>query len=231
MLHVQSAKRGLLGAVLAVTLGLTLLAGCTPQVRPTMAPTGQTSLNARPDFEPFDIGEPGDYEKKLVGIDLAPVQEQYRKALELMDSGDLERAEAELITLTSEMPKLSEPFVTLGLLAQRSGDDTLALERARQWYERALKANRREDRAHHQLAVLARKSGDFKLAERHYQAAMAIRPDKAVYHRNAGILYDIYLGQLLVALQEYETFLKLNGEDEQVQLWIVDLKNRIGAQS
>ena len=221
---------GMFAPLAAGCLLLALLSGCAQQTRPVLAPTN-SSEQPLVEFEPFDLGEEGEYEQKLAAMDLTGAQEQYAAALALMDAGDLEGAQAHLVALTREVPELSEPYVTLGLLVERVEDSETNEQQAQQWYERALRANRREDRAHHQLAVLARKRGDFQTAARHYQAALKLKPGTPLYHRNIGILYDIYLGKPAVALEQYETYLKLVGEDEQVKLWIVDLKTRMGGGS
>ncbi|MAM87404.1 tetratricopeptide repeat protein [Allohahella sp. A8] len=231
MLRRRFARPFSLGVQLAVcSLLLAFLSGCAQQIRPVLAPTNSADQPLEP-YEPFNLGEKGEYEQKLAAMNLEAAQLQYAAALELMEAGDLEGAQSQLIALTREVPELSEPYVTLGLLAEQSEDSESAEQQAQQWYERALRANRREDRAHHQLAVLARKRGDFKTAERHYQAALEIEPEQPLYHRNIGILYDIYLGKPAVALDQYKTYLELVGEDEQVSLWIVDLKNRLGTDS
>ncbi|GAA3964435.1 tetratricopeptide repeat protein [Allohahella marinimesophila] len=233
MLPHRSARQFSLRLPLAACcLLLALLSGCAQQTRPVLAPTNSAD-QPMGKYEPFNLGEKGEYEQKLAAMDLVAAQQQYAAALALMEDGDIEGAQSQLIALTREVPELSEPYVTLGLLVEQNGNiettDTSETreQQAQQWYERALRANRREDRAHHQLAVLARKRGDFETAERHYQAALEIQPDQPLYHRNIGILYDIYLGKPAVALEQYETYLDLVGEDEQVSLWIVDLKSRM----
>src|SRR5690606_25313207 len=187
MLRHRFARALSLRAPLVVScLVLTLLSGCAKQTRPVMAPTNSSDQPIAA-YEPFNLGEEGEYEQKLAAMNLDAAQAQYAAALALMETGDLEGAERQLVALTREVPELSEPYVTLGLLAEQNEDSESSEQQAQQWYERALRANRREDRAHHQLAVLARKRGDFATAERHYQAALEIQPDEPLYHRNIGI--------------------------------------------
>jgi hypothetical protein len=48
-------------------------------------------------------------------------------------------------------------------------------------------------------------------------------------HYNLGVLNELYLQRLDVALQNFETYQSLVGEDKQVAMWIKDLTRRTAA--
>ncbi|UCE89659.1 MAG: tetratricopeptide repeat protein, partial [Pseudomonadota bacterium] len=85
--------------------------------------------------------------------------------------------------------------------------------------------------AYNHLGIVHRQRGDFKKAQDAYRQALKIEPDYALAHRNLGILYDLYMGDLSRALKHYERYQALTGgDDRQVDKWIVDLKRRDTAQ-
>jgi hypothetical protein len=46
---------------------------------------------------------------------------------------------------------------------------------------------------------------------------------------NLGVLYDLYLSQPQKALDQFEHYLQLAGENKQVSGWVVELRKRVGA--
>ena len=52
-------------------------------------------------------------------------------------------------------------------------------------------------------------------------------PNYALAHYNLGVLNELYLQRLDVALQHFEHYQLLSGDDKQVTKWIADLKRRI----
>ncbi len=80
-----------------------------------------------------------------------------------------------------------------------------------------------------QLGMLLRRQGKFREAEAAYQRAIAAHPDYALAYYNLGVLNELYLQRLDIALQQYERYQALNSDDKQVEKWIADLKRRIGA--
>ena len=80
-----------------------------------------------------------------------------------------------------------------------------------------------------QLGLLHRKNGNFLEAEATYLKAVTVSPDYALAHYNLGILYELYLQRLESALEHFEAYQALVGEDKQVDKWIADLKRRLAA--
>jgi tetratricopeptide (TPR) repeat protein len=66
-------------------------------------------------------------------------------------------------------------------------------------------------------------------AEAAYMKAVTADPDYALAHYNLGVLNELYLQRLDLALQHFERYQDLGGDDEQVTKWIADLKRRLGS--
>lgn len=82
--------------------------------------------------------------------------------------------------------------------------------------------------AHNNLGIVYRQRGKFEQAEAAYKAALSADSNNAKAHLNLGILYDIYLQQPAKALTHYERYQTLSASaDEEVKLWIADLKQRL----
>ncbi len=80
-----------------------------------------------------------------------------------------------------------------------------------------------------QHGVLLRKSGKILEAEAAYLKAVTADPDYPLAHYNLGVLYELYLQRLDDALQHFERYQDLVGEDKQVEKWITDLRRRVAA--
>ena len=59
--------------------------------------------------------------------------------------------------------------------------------------------------------------------------AVTSNPDYALAHYNLGVLNELYLQRLDIALKHFETYQALVGDDRQVEKWIVDLRRRVAA--
>ncbi len=46
---------------------------------------------------------------------------------------------------------------------------------------------------------------------------------------NLGVLYDLYLSEPQKALEQFEHYLALAGENKQVAGWVIELRKRVGA--
>lgn len=150
----------------------------------------------------------------------------FRDAIASMQQENWQRAEVLLQQLTTEYPKLSGPFLNLGIVyrqLERSDDAETA-------FKNAIAANGLNLDAYNQLGLLLREQGRFTDAEAQYQKAISVWPKHAPSHKNLGILYDLYLGQFPKALQHFEIYQYLQNEpDREMAGWIIDLKRRIGS--
>jgi tetratricopeptide (TPR) repeat protein len=159
----------------------------------------------------------------------APIPEratqQYAQALQLMKSGRNTDAELEFQQLVAGYPQLTGPQLNLGLLYLRDS----RLPEAEAAFKAALEHSPNNAVAGNELGIVERKLGKFAEAEAAYQRTIAAEPNFAPAHLNLGVLYDLYLAQPQKALDEFERYIEIAGENKQVAGWVVELRKRVGA--
>src|SRR6185437_408592 len=159
----------------------------------------------------------------------APIPEratqQYAQALQLMKAGRNTDAELEFKQLVVGYPQLAGPQLNLGLLYLRDS----RLPEAEMAFKTVLEQNPASAVAGNELGITERGLGKFADAEAAYQRAIAADPNYAPAHLNLGVLYDLYLGQPQKALDEFERYIGIAGENKQVDGWMVELRKRAGA--
>jgi len=79
-----------------------------------------------------------------------------------------------------------------------------------------------------EYGLLLRKSGRFKEARDVYEMALKSYPEYFPIRRNLGILCDLYLNDQECALNQYEKYSEAMPDDEQIRIWIADLRMRLG---
>ena len=174
-------------------------------------------------------GAPGGTASNAAPVDATPIPEratqQYAQALELMKSGRNTDAELELKELIVGYPQLTGPQLNLGLLYLRDS----RLDEAEAAFKAALELKPGNAVAGNELGIVERKLGKFAEAEAAYQRTIAAEPNYAPAHLNLGVLYDLYLAQPQKALDEFERYIEIAGENKQVAGWVVELRKRVGA--
>jgi tetratricopeptide (TPR) repeat protein len=151
--------------------------------------------------------------------------QQYAQALQLMKAGRNTDAELEFKEMIVEYPQLSGPQLNLGLLYLRDA----RLPEAEATFKAALEHEPANAVAGNELGITLRKLGKFAEAEAAYQRTIAAEPNYAPAHLNLGVLYDLYLAQPQKALDEFERYLEIAGDNKQVAGWVVELRKRVGA--
>lgn len=151
--------------------------------------------------------------------------EQYTAALNLMKSHRDGDAELELKQLALAYPQFAGPDLNLGLLLMRQNRDADAAEA----FRAALERNPQSGVASNELGIALRKLGKFNEAEAAYQRTIVIDPKYAPAYLNLGVLYDLYLAQPQKALEQFEHYLEIAGENKQVAGWVIELRKRVGA--
>ena len=142
-----------------------------------------------------------------------------------MKSGRNTDAELEFKQLALAYPEFAGPQVNLGLLylhASRYADAEGA-------FKAALARSPDNAIASDELGIAERKLGKFAEAEAAYQHTIAVEPNYAPAYLNLGVLYDLYLAQPQKALEQFEHYLTLAGDNKQVAGWVIELKKRVGA--
>jgi Flp pilus assembly protein TadD len=155
----------------------------------------------------------------------ARAAQQYAQALNLMKSGRSGDAELEFKELALAYPEFAGPYVNLGLLYMRDS----RYSEAEGAFKTALGRNPNNAIAENELGISERKLGKFTEAEAAYQRTIVIDPNYAPAYLNLGVLYDLYLSEPQKALEQFEHYLALTGENKQVAGWVIELRKRVGA--
>jgi len=157
----------------------------------------------------------------------APPQAQtlFEQATAVMAAGDFLDAELRFQEFLLQYPSFPGAHVNLAIIHGENGDH----ESARAAVDAALALNPDHPVALNQLGLLLRKNGNFLEAEAAYLKAVTASPDYALAHYNLGVLNELYLQRLDVALQHFERYQALVGDDKQVEKWIADLRRRVAA--
>ena len=79
-----------------------------------------------------------------------------------------------------------------------------------------------------EMGIVYRRTGRFDAARASYERALSVHPGYHYAQRNLGVLCDLYLADLECALRQYESYVAIVADDEQVVIWIADIRNRLG---
>jgi tetratricopeptide (TPR) repeat protein len=197
-----------------IFLCIVVLGGCAAAPKPAVTSTSQDEQS-----------EQVAADERL--LEIPPrVLTEYERAVAIMAAGDYADAERLLEKFVSAYPEYPGAHVNLAILGMVVGDD----EAAEGHINAALAIDPGHPVALNQLGILLRRQGKFFEAEAAYLKAVTATPDYALAHYNLGVLNELYLRRLDVALQHFETYQEIEGEDKQVTKWIVDLRRRLSAQ-
>ena len=149
----------------------------------------------------------------------------FEQATAIMAGGDFLGAELRFKEFLLQYPTYPGAHVNLAIIHVKNGDDAAAA----QSIDAALAIDPEYAPALNQKGMLLRRNGNFSEAEAAYLKAVTSNPDYALAHYNLGVLNELYLQRLDVALQHFELYQALVGNDRQVEKWIVDLRRRVAA--
>jgi tetratricopeptide (TPR) repeat protein len=140
-----------------------------------------------------------------------------------MAAGDVLDAQLRFQEFLLQFPDFPGAYVNLAIIHAGNGNDKAVEDSLTD----ALIIDPENPSALNQLGMLLRRQGKFVDAEAAYTKAVTASPDYALAHYNLGVLNELYLQRLDLALQHFERYQELSGEDEQVSKWIADLKRRL----
>jgi Flp pilus assembly protein TadD len=148
-----------------------------------------------------------------------------QRAIKLMQESRYQPAAAELEKIVDTNDRYTGAYVNLGIayreLGRREDAEKALLLATERKSHRAMAWN--------ELGLLYRRHGDFARARKAYEQGIAADSGYARPYVNLGVLCDIYLQDKPCALRSYEKYQALTkGEDKKVDLWIADLRNRMG---
>lgn len=150
----------------------------------------------------------------------------FATAVALIRGEQWQSARKVLLTITASQPELAGPWVNLGLVHARLGDQDAADEA----WTMALAANPKNCVVLNHMGVAARRAGRFEQAEKYYQQCLEHAPEFSPARLNLGILYELYMGRYVDALAAYQDYqLALAEPDNKVNGWMLDLERRVAA--
>jgi Flp pilus assembly protein TadD len=172
----------------------------------------------------FEIEEDGGFTITEKVRPSSKVRSEFKKALQLVEEEQYESGIEMLESVTEAVPDATAAHIDLGIAYRLSGD----FEKAEVSLASALALNPRHPVAHNELGIVYRKTGRFDEARRSYEEALSVYDDFHFARRNLAILCDVYLGDMACAIKNYERYAQVMPDDENVAIWIADLKNRMG---
>ena len=167
----------------------------------------------------------GGGEKQLVVSVDSDVQQLFDQAVQALNRGEYDNAITLLNTVVEQEQRLTAPYINLAMAYRKRGDDA----RAEENLMKALDIDLAHPVANNELGLLYRKLGRFTEARKAYSNALTEHPDYLPVIKNLGILCDIYLRDLPCALEQFESYQEQVPDDKNMQIWIADLKRRIGS--
>jgi len=152
------------------------------------------------------------------------VQSDFDNAIVLMQQEQFAQAAAVLKSVVEREQRLPAPYVNLAIAQRKLGDDKAAEENL----ITALKIDLHHPVANNELGLLYRQAGKFKAARTAYENAIKENPDYLPAKRNLGVLCDLYMHDFECALRQFEDYLEYRPDDKTVQIWVVDVRQRLG---
>jgi len=147
----------------------------------------------------------------------------YNVALQQMRSKNFDTAISEMLKVAQMDERISGPWVNIGVAYKELGN----MEKAKTAFQKALSINPNNPYALNELAILNREDGKFDQAEKLYIQALSTYPDYENAHLNLAILCDVYLRKIDCALDHYQKYLNISGnQDKQVIAWMSQLKKQ-----
>jgi len=162
--------------------------------------------------------------KKNIRVDVdSDVEENFNLALLHLKKEEYDDAIVLLKKVIAEEKRVPAPFINLGMAYNKKGE----LEKAEQNLLAAVNIELTHPIANNQLGMLYRKEGRFNDAKKAYTNALTEYPDNLPVIKNLGILCELYMRDLVCALEQYEHYLNLKPDDETMKIWVADLSRRI----
>lgn len=149
----------------------------------------------------------------------------FKMAIEFMNQSNPEKAKKAFEKMTLDYPELSGPFANLGVIYSQEKEWGQALE----YLKLAQSKNTKNVKILNQLGYVYRQQGLFTQAQSVYEKAIKTDSNYADSYLNLGVLFDIYMGNLVKASNYYQKYQSLQSSpDRKVAGWIVDINRRAG---
>jgi lipoprotein NlpI len=147
---------------------------------------------------------------------------QHERAVSQATAGQIADAELEFKQLLEAAPQFGGAAYNLGVLLRGQN----RLEEAEAAFADAARRVPGSALPLTELGVTQRQRGKFVAAVESYEQALSADPGYAPALRNLGVVRDVYLGDPAAAVEPFERYKALTGEDRPVTSWIADVKQR-----
>jgi len=210
---------------LILPLLLTFLAGCVAggKIVPIEPVAMAPPVPEGPTVTSFDDGRRGFIITEVANLD-ENVRRDFDQAVVHLHNHEFDPAIELLETVAQTAPGVSAPYINLALAYRKVDKSELAEENLKT----ALELIPGHPVASNEYGLLLRKAGRFVEARNVYEQSLLKFPDYLPLHRNLGILCDIYLSDPECALSQYELYSESSLENQQVKVWISELRMRLG---
>jgi Flp pilus assembly protein TadD len=148
----------------------------------------------------------------------------YDLAIRYLEQDRIEEGIDQLRRVIAQVPDVTAPYIDLGIAYGRLGDD----EAAEAVLLDALELTPKHPIAHNELGIVYRRMGRFEEARASYERAIEIHPAFHYARRNLAVLCDLYLQDTACAIEHYQAYLEAVVEDDEVEIWVTDLRARSG---
>ena len=201
------------------------LSGCATEFKIKPAPViEEASLPKGPTVKRLENGRQGFMITEVPRMDEAS-RRDFDRAVALLNDGEYNQAIEILEKIIGQSPGVTAPYINVAIAYGRLGK----LEQAEGHLKTALSLFPDHPVACNEYGLLYRQTGRFAEARAIYEQALARFPEYHPLHRNLGILCDLYLNDPACALEHYKIYSQARPEDQQVTLWIADLRTRLGS--
>lgn len=154
----------------------------------------------------------------------AEARAMYQLGLDAMAAKDYSGAMRLFTRFAERYPEKAGGFANLALIEFRDQQPQRALDLV----TKSLELNPSSAQAHNLRAQIALHNGEINLALKHYRHAIEFDPQYAIAHYNLALLYDIYLRDVELALQHYQSYLAHHDEkDKETRDWAAHLQSML----
>jgi Flp pilus assembly protein TadD len=203
---------------------LALLAGCAPVGSDVPLLTAMLSSPGKgPPVTRYEEGQTGFVITENAHVDSAS-RHDFEQAVVALQNADYRQAIELLEQVVATSPGVSAPYINLAIAYAKIGQP----EQAETQLKTALDLYPGHPVASNEYGLLLRKNGRFNEARTLYEQALVQFPEYLPARKNLGILCDLYLNDQECALAQFETYAESVPGDEQVKLWVAELRLRLG---
>lgn len=199
---------------------LAVVAGCASSAK--LAPGEGDVAAAEVSVERLDDGRSGfvlEEESQLDG----DLRDRFEEGVEALEEEEYQAAVDAFSEVVEAHPGQTAPQINLAA-AHMGLEQT---EEAEEPLQKALRLVPGHPLASHRYGLLLRRQGRFDEARQVYETALEEFPEYHPIRRNLAILCDLYIGDLEYALEQYEIYAEERPDDEQVKVWIAELRGRL----